>query len=279
MRLICSIIRCLQNSFILVLFLYIPVCHFIRPVWAVPSGSDVSSFQKRTEIVKRYPDMILRDVKGVAGWFPERSSVTKKQYGAVAGFLLVYALLDRPISESMYDSRKNDFEKKLDQLTDYTEHPLTFGGIGLACGLLTGNAHLADAGFTIIEGTVFSEIIVGSLKRFFGRSRPIQTGNSHHFRPLRSGYSALPSGHTIHAFTLASILAEYYPKTRYIAYGTAGAIGLQRMYIGAHWLTDVLSAAVLGYWIGKKLARSHIQAYPVRYATGAKGMELRIPFK
>ncbi len=71
--------------------------------------------------------------------------------------------------------------------------------------------------------------------------------------PIHS--SSFPSGHTTLAVTLfgflAVLIARDLPRgrrgTTYVCAAiTAGAVGLSRLYLGAHWSTDVIGAILLG---------------------------------
>ena len=61
---------------------------------------------------------------------------------------------------------------------------------------------------------------------------------------------ALPSGHTSNAFTLATILGKQHPKLRIPFYIGAGVIGISRVYLGRHYLSDVLAGAAIGTGAG-----------------------------
>lgn len=71
-----------------------------------------------------------------------------------------------------------------------------------------------------------------------------------------------PSGHTSRAFALAAIMAKLYPRWRVPLYCGAALIGFSRVYVGAHYPTDVIAGAILGtavslaYWryVGKREA-------------------------
>jgi undecaprenyl-diphosphatase len=60
---------------------------------------------------------------------------------------------------------------------------------------------------------------------------------------------SFPSGHTVYAFMMATLLAYWFPRYRIIFYIIAGFIGWTRIYLGLHYPTDVISGALLGYGI------------------------------
>jgi undecaprenyl-diphosphatase len=89
-------------------------------------------------------------------------------------------------------------------------------------------------------------------KAVVGRRRPLEIDA---VPPFEHGYS-FPSGHTLNAVALAGITAyllvrrQHRARTRIITVAAAAAfavlMGLSRVYLGLHWLTDVLVAWALG---------------------------------
>lgn len=63
------------------------------------------------------------------------------------------------------------------------------------------------------------------------------------FLPVRYVF---PSGHTSRAFALATALAIEFPRWRLFYMFVAALIGFSRVYVGAHYPTDVLAGAILG---------------------------------
>ncbi|MFM9909596.1 MAG: phosphatase PAP2 family protein [Chitinophagaceae bacterium] len=63
-----------------------------------------------------------------------------------------------------------------------------------------------------------------------------------------SGWNSFPSGHTTTAFAVATILAFYSTNTRVAVFYLLLAllVGYSRIYLGHHFLEDVLAGAVLG---------------------------------
>lgn len=65
-------------------------------------------------------------------------------------------------------------------------------------------------------------------------------------------YDSFPSGHTVTAWTLASILWVYLDKPwRLLPVLMAGMVGISRMAIGVHWPLDVLAGIGLGWLVGQ----------------------------
>lgn len=65
-----------------------------------------------------------------------------------------------------------------------------------------------------------------------------------------SGGQSFPSGHTIAAFSVATVFAERYRHKRWVpwvAYGLASVVGFSRVTLQSHFPSDVFAGAVLGY--------------------------------
>lgn len=100
------------------------------------------------------------------------------------------------------------------------------------------------------------------IKWVAGRQRPI--GKDGLLTPLfdfspfvrpPAGF-AFPSGHTMLAFATASCLAVYYPRWRYVFFGLAVLVGLERIAELAHHVSDVVAGAGLGILLGQLVLRS-----------------------
>ena len=62
--------------------------------------------------------------------------------------------------------------------------------------------------------------------------------------------ASFPSGHATIAFAMAVVLSSYEPKLRWLFYTLAVCISLSRIFVGAHYPSDVLFGAFLGWSIG-----------------------------
>lgn len=81
-----------------------------------------------------------------------------------------------------------------------------------------------------------------ALKRSFRRARPQDLPS---FITPSDLYS-MPSGHTAAAFLMASLLSHFYPAWEPLYWSWAAMIGISRVLLGVHFITDILAGMVLG---------------------------------
>jgi hypothetical protein len=108
------------------------------------------------------------------------------------------------------------------------------------------------------EAVIDSEILTSVMKDISRRLKPIEVPPDGSFadtwfqanqRNFISGIGSFPSGHTIAAFSVATVFAERYPRYKWVAYGLAGLVGFSRVSLQSHHPSDVFAGAVLGYGI------------------------------
>jgi len=71
---------------------------------------------------------------------------------------------------------------------------------------------------------------------------------------------SFPSGHTTAAVAVATVVAEEWhgvPGVAVAAYGLAGLVGVSRINDDAHWASDVVAGAVLGWACGHAVEWLH----------------------
>ncbi len=96
-------------------------------------------------------------------------------------------------------------------------------------------------------------------------------------RNAASGFlSSFPSGHTTAAFSAATVYAYEYKDELLIpilAYSAASLVGISRITQNAHWTSDVVAGAALGYITGKQVVNNYH-----RYARLKSGKKLDMSF-
>ena len=68
------------------------------------------------------------------------------------------------------------------------------------------------------------------------------------------GNGSFPSGHSMVAFAVATVIARRYGNHRwvpYVAYGMASLVGFSRLTLNVHFLSDVFMGGALGYSVGR----------------------------
>ena len=116
----------------------------------------------------------------------------------------------------------------------------------------------------VISG-FFTGILSNVCKSFFNTSRPAGVIDQQFFHIIEHPllHNAMPSGHTMTAFSVATALffsIESHQRSKWIVlFFLATATGISRIAVGAHWPEDVLVGASLGILagvIGAQLAQS-----------------------
>jgi len=102
--------------------------------------------------------------------------------------------------------------------------------------------------YFIVSFAVTFVLVNYVLKNITHRSRPTISLSSH----CPKDYS-FPSSHAATAFAAATILANFDRKRRWFYYLTAFLISLSRIYLGCHYLFDVVSGAIIGIIISRLL--------------------------
>jgi undecaprenyl-diphosphatase len=88
------------------------------------------------------------------------------------------------------------------------------------------------------------------IKSAVGRARPPIADHALHAAVRLPHGSSFPSGHAATAFAAATTLALLRPSLRRPALGVASAVAFSRVYLGVHFLSDVLAGAALGIAVG-----------------------------
>jgi membrane-associated phospholipid phosphatase len=123
-----------------------------------------------------------------------------------------------------------------------------------AWGRMEDNKQLRDAGVLTAAALASSALATEGLKGLVARKRPAERFGDAQTRivgPRAADGRSFPSGHTSNAFAWATVLADLYPKASPAFYGAASAVAFGRVRLGAHYPSDVLVGALVGYMAGR----------------------------
>lgn len=155
-----------------------------------------------------------------------------------------------------------EFHKQLNasRIVSYAGSGYGAGSIALSfylVGRVTHNRRARETGILGGEALIGSGIVVTALKGITQRRRPTSAKGRGDFF---DGGSSFPSGHSIEAWSLATVIANEYHDHRLVqitAYGIAAAVSLARFTGHNHYLSDVLVGSAMGYGIGRYVYHAH----------------------
>ena len=129
-------------------------------------------------------------------------------------------------------------------------------------GLARKNSKMQKTALFAGEAVANAEIVTTVFKDIDRRVRPAAIPPNGNFSDtwfessgstLR-GRGSFPSGHTIAAMSVATVVARQYRNHRWVpflAYGLAGAVAFSRVTLSAHFISDVFMGGALGYSISR----------------------------
>ncbi len=120
-------------------------------------------------------------------------------------------------------------------------------GIG-GLGLWLQSDRWKFAGLNSLLGHGIAAIITQIIKHTLSRPRPrlMDTTQWEIHPTLESGLDSFPSGHTSGSFSMAMVLAYYFPKWRVLWFGLASFNAMCRVIKGSHFPTDVMAGMLIG---------------------------------
>ncbi|MBI4803354.1 MAG: phosphatase PAP2 family protein [Elusimicrobia bacterium] len=207
---------------------------------------------------------IIKNALNDAGYLAvSPARLARSSVYAVLGGIGAGALIYSFDGQARHLASKNK-TASLDSIGKYAEKPGN-GGYGLAlAGALAGagcvfkDEKLKDTSLLAVESFLAANAVGTVVKHTAGRSRPYAGNGKRTFKPFsfKSSGTSFPSGHTVSAFSLASVFAGRYenPWVDFAAYGAASASALQRIYADKHWASDVFAGALLGIAAGRAAA-------------------------
>ena len=159
---------------------------------------------------------------------------------------------DRWVTEKVQDVHGEAIAKTLDYTADFGDLPLVVVAAALAGAVAARFASWVDG--ALIVGSLASRGVNSVVKEIVGRPRP--SGSLVHISASQPTSPSFPSGHSDTVFVLFGFifyLAAVYIKDIRLRLAVQAVslwviifTGIQRVYVGDHWPSDVLG----GYYLG-----------------------------
>ena len=165
-------------------------------------------------------------------------------------------------------------------------------GIFFGAGLIFKDERARDTGYLAACAMAQSFLVAQALKGLTGRQRPDVADGADHwsgptgffkrYDPDYDGlYDSFPSGHTATAFSLATVVALQYrrrPWVPILAYTIAAGVGLSRVTMDRHWMSDVFVGAVVGHLVARLVVRGHARRQRLVPVLGCSGRGITLGF-
>ena len=148
---------------------------------------------------------------------------------------------DRELFNRIYDAppHREPMWTVMEGVTEFGHYRAVMGVSILL--MAYGSEPHQETGKLLSSAFLGTGIITFGMKELVGRRRPLEE---------TLGSPSFPSGHTSLAFSSATILGYRYPRWRVPLYIGAGLVGFSRIYLGRHYLSDVVVGAALGTAMG-----------------------------
>lgn len=165
-------------------------------------------------------------------------------------------------------------------------------GLFLGAGLVFKDDRARNTGYLAACAMAQSFLVEHALKGLTGRRRPyVADGEDHwvgpagffkRYDPDYDGlYDSFPSGHSAWAFSLATVVALQYRHTTWVpvlAYTIAAGVGLTRVTMDRHWMSDVVVGAVIGHLVARLVVRGHYRRQRLVPVLGCSGRGITLGF-
>jgi hypothetical protein len=191
----------------------------------------------------------------------------KKDFLLLGGTLAISGatmFIDKPVYRLMLSNQQPAWNRleKVGNFLGQPEHNYRIMFAIWASGVIINNDWLRDTGIMVVASVTSSGLLQTISKEAVGRSRPISGRGAFAFKPFGGAdYHSFPSGHTMLSVATSWILARQvkFVPLKIVFYSLPVITGASRVYVGAHWLSDIF----LGSALGIACAESVLRLYPI----------------
>jgi len=239
-----------------------PPLHPNQTLWPAAQTSTPSEPPQRQVSWKLLPSNVLHDQKQV--WLFPASLAHGRHWAPTAGLFLATAglvALDPHVAPYFRQTQTfNQFNRVLSFNNTVALMAVVTTTAYLA-GLVRHDSysqHTAELAAEAVLDTEIPALVIRDVTRRLSPGDIPPNGDFSdtwfrtHKGPFYLGPGGFPSGHTVAAFSIATVFAERYRRHRWVpwtAYGLAGLVGFSRVTLQAHFPSDVFVGAVLGYTV------------------------------
>lgn len=168
---------------------------------------------------------------------------------------------DRRVARATGGKRDSSIVKAIGQISELADQPplIALSAATIAVGLLLRRGRVVRVGARMIASHWLATQAKSIVKQHVDRTRPFVMlgGEAYH---ARQGHShakrenSFPSGHTAGAVAVARAVARDFPASAPVGYTAAAAAGAIQLPRGAHFLSDVVVGAAIG-WLAEAAVR------------------------
>ena len=158
-------------------------------------------------------------------------------------------LLDKKILIWVHQNCSNSvFDVIMPKITDQNNWIIFIALLTFCLAFRLGKKGKIALSLLIISLALTDMFCAQVLKPYFERLRPSHVNlEGLNLLVSKGGKWSMPSNHAANIFSFAVILSYFYNSFKYLIFGLAFTIAFSRMYVGVHYLGDIIVGASVGY--------------------------------
>jgi membrane-associated phospholipid phosphatase len=234
---------------------------FLLLVFSVPSISSAQSDTVSLAHTAGQDGLAILHAAGYVFTGPTRWEASDwAKFGGLVAATGAAALLDDEWLDLMNRNRNSLNDHLSDVTVRYGEAGsiILFAGGFYATGLLVHNSWLRETGLLVGTSVLLSGAVSTITKTIVGRARPYMGLGNHEFKPFtftNEDYLSFPSGHTVVAFSISTVLSRRIGNiwATIGLYALATGTAASRTYTLNHWLSDVVCGGIISTLISNSV--------------------------